>query len=522
MLQQVALGQARFVVPGLGADDRGVAVGRRLLCLFADVPRALGLVRTLSRQGALKDLLGSLVMETVVARSGLREVALSFDVQGSFQADGCAAAARAHQGAVFTGADPHFVPYRDAGRPLGVDVLDPASLSAVTSGYALYTEAGADVRTVAGPLELRDLLMRMALTPLRPAELRESKPDAVVLRVARGLLPTVRRYLWRRRVSAELTLVRLLRESSFEGDAPEVGLVRCRDLPPGALQLMSGTPGVEVFEPVVDGVLVERGWRHPVALESAASLFGPEAVLLFRGGRRGVERVAGPLRYVSLEDVTPVELLTQDGQALPQARALDVMDVEAMGVHVHLVADPLARGSAEAALIPTDRLPDLLALVHLMPDALWQGSEVAMAQPYTVVLSPPGVPALPLGHAVTAMHPRVFVPVGMRFSPRLSDELAAQHFGLMGNDLVVFHPPAAVGPPLALSRSAFVPLSRAAVHPDDLQDALDVVTRVPGLVTAGEPVVFHPTGAALRAWEGAGAAPPPVDVPPQLPPRPRG
>ena len=155
MLEVVTLGQARFNCPGVAADERGVAMGRRILCLFADLQRALGFIRALSRAGALKDVLGTLELEEVTAPSGLREVAASFDVAGSYQADGAAAAARAQAGVVYTGTVRHFLPYRDSSRPLGMDVQDASLLSTQEKGYALYQDAGLDRRVPGQRLDVR-------------------------------------------------------------------------------------------------------------------------------------------------------------------------------------------------------------------------------------------------------------------------------------------------------------------------------------------------------------------------------
>ncbi|MBI5495207.1 MAG: hypothetical protein HY904_09260 [Deltaproteobacteria bacterium] len=504
MIEAVALGQARFNCPGLSADERGVAMGRRLLCLFPDLARALGFLRALSRGGGLKDILGALLMEEVSAPSGLREVAVGFDVAGSFQGDGCAAAARAVGAQVFTGTVRHHVPYRDSVRPLGCDLQDAALLQNADAGYVLYTDAGADRRVAGQRLEVRDLLLRMNPLPMRPKELRETRPDAFMVRVPRGLLDHVQGYLWRRRVDAEMSLVRPRAAGLFQGGTGEVALFRCRELPAGSLTLLQSTPGVEVYVAVLENVLVERGWRHPVSLDGCSALFPREEIILFAAARRTVERLEGPLRPVNLDDITRIDLRQADGAPVAATEVLSTQDVDALGVEVRMVPDPEARGLAEAAIISVDRLPEMLAMVHLLPAALWKGSEVVLAHPWAVVLAPPGVRALPLGIALGAVHPRVFLPLGTRFSPRLDDQLITEHLSLAANDHVVFFPPAGAGAPFAVSRGAFVPLSRAAVHPQDMAAALDAVTLLPAVNTAGEPVVYHPTGSALRGWDGTG------------------
>ncbi|MEW5850353.1 MAG: hypothetical protein AB2A00_16305 [Myxococcota bacterium] len=512
MIEPVALGQSRFHLPGLAADERGVAMGRRLLAIFPDMPSTVGFFRTISRTGALKELLPSLTLEEAVGQGGLREVAVGFEVAGSYAADPCAAAARAHKGLVFTGTLRHYVPYRDSARPLGCDVAEPGAVLPGEGGYVLYLEGGADSRAPGRKVEFRDLLMTLAPVALRPKELREQRLDQVILRVPRGLLTAVRSYLWRRRVPSEIAMVRPVQQGLFGAQRSELALVRAQELPQGVLGLMDGTPGLEVYVPATDNVLVQRGFRHPMALDSCAALFPRDEMTLFAAARRVVERLAGPLHWVPLDDVTDVVLTNQDNAPVPQARALEAQQIERLGVAVRMVPDRDARGTAEAVVLPAEKLPELLALVHLLPSVLWFGCEVALAHPYTVILSPEGVRALPVGQALMQVHPRVYIPVGHRFSPRLSDELALEHFGLAGNDNLVFHPPS--GPPFAVSRSAFQPLSRASVHTEDLTASLQAVEILPGLEPVGTPVVHHPVGGQLKRWNGmAPAQNPPASWP---------
>jgi hypothetical protein len=505
MIAPVALGQTRFVLPGLSADDRGVAMGRRLLCLFPDLRSTVGFLRTLSRSGALRDVLASLLVEDVRAAqgSGPREVAVGFEVQGSFSADPCAASARAHGGLVFTGTHRHHVPYRDAGRPLGTDLLDATALQPGDDGYALYQEAGVDVRLPVRRREVRELVLSLTPTALTPRELREQRPDVVVVRVPPGLSVPLQGYLWRRRVRGSAALARPLESGLFDAPTAEVTLVRCLELPPGVLAQLSGIPGVELYLPATDNVLVQRGYRHPVALDACASLFPREEVVLFAAARRAVERLAGPLRYVPLDDLVDVVMLNNPaGAPLPAPAVPTTLDINALPLRVHLVPDPWGRGEAEAVLVPTDRLADLMALAHILPAALWQGCRVCLADPFCVVLSPGGVRALPVGIALTATNPRVFVPVGLRFSPPLPDDLLAEHLGLHGNDNLVFFPPEGRGPPFALAASAFQPLARAAVHPEDLGANLEAVTLLPPVSPARDPTVAHPPRGELARWDG--------------------
>ena len=92
MLEVVTLGQARFNCPGVAADERGVAMGRRILCLFADLQRALGFIRALSRAGALKDVLGTLELEEATALNSPAVAALA-TCQAAGRMSSCGASA---------------------------------------------------------------------------------------------------------------------------------------------------------------------------------------------------------------------------------------------------------------------------------------------------------------------------------------------------------------------------------------------------------------------------------------------
>ena len=125
MLEPIALGQGRTHCPGLAADERGVVMGRRVALLFPDVARAVGFFSSYSREVALDEILASLDIREATSERGGREIAVTFEVAGSFVADRAAQSARMHKGRAFTGTEQHYVPYRDRKSPLGYDLGGP-------------------------------------------------------------------------------------------------------------------------------------------------------------------------------------------------------------------------------------------------------------------------------------------------------------------------------------------------------------------------------------------------------------
>ena len=60
MLERVALGQSRFMTPGVAPDPRGVLLGRYGLMLFATLEGVVSWFRLYSAEAALDELLPEL------------------------------------------------------------------------------------------------------------------------------------------------------------------------------------------------------------------------------------------------------------------------------------------------------------------------------------------------------------------------------------------------------------------------------------------------------------------------------
>ncbi|HEY1098132.1 MAG TPA: hypothetical protein VGF99_04360, partial [Myxococcota bacterium] len=272
-LEPVSLGQGRTHCPGLSADERGVVMGRRLALFFPDVARTVGFFRAYSREVSLDEILSSLEIQEAVSERGGREIMVRFEVQGSYAADRAAQAARLHRGRIFTGTEQHYVPYRDRKSPLGYDLAAGDDLVSDPSPLVLYGEAGADRRALGRTIQLRDLILGLSPRPLSGSEREIETHDTLVIRVEHGLSRMLCRYLWSRQVRARVSSAVSARRSMFSGRGREVQLVSCEGLPHHVAALLSKTPGMRVFVPTHKHLLVEWGFRHPIALESCGAAF---------------------------------------------------------------------------------------------------------------------------------------------------------------------------------------------------------------------------------------------------------
>src|SRR3954453_7676927 len=105
MLQRVALGQARFNVPGLSADARGVVGGKQLAVRFASMDRLVAFLRALAAEQNLDDLQPGLRIVYARSSAGTREalVLLPASSASSQVGDVVSRATRLAGGQCFTG-----------------------------------------------------------------------------------------------------------------------------------------------------------------------------------------------------------------------------------------------------------------------------------------------------------------------------------------------------------------------------------------------------------------------------------
>ncbi|MFZ9886616.1 MAG: hypothetical protein ACO3JL_03845 [Myxococcota bacterium] len=499
MLEPITLGQGRTHCPGLAADERGVVMGRSLMLLFGDIERVVGFLRSYSREASLDEVAPTLRIEETTSERGGREVMMLFSISGSYAADRAAAAARMHKGRVFTGSEPHFVPYRDRRSPLGYDVGDMETLVSDPVDFVLYGDAGADRRRKGRALQLKELLKSLSPRPLTAAERDEERNPVLIVRVEHGLSKELCRYLWSRQVSASVRTAQSTGTSLFSTRAREVQLVRCENLPHHVAKLLSSTPGMDLFVPVHEHLLVQWGYRHPVALESCGSLFDDNELLLFYGPPRKVESLLAGDDGVSIKDLVDVHMHGPAGE-IERPVSVECTPIDALHVELRLARLPDASAATQALLIELDRLPWVARLLYTLPAAILRSYEAVIADPYLVIVNRRGVHGIPFGQPMTELYPQVFVPVGMQLLPRVDYELLREQLQIRPDKHLHFFPEDK--PAFRLAVEQLKPLSRAIVAGEQARTAMVELEARDPLEPATAPSLTHRPQRVFALWRG--------------------
>lgn len=504
MLEPISLGQGRTHCPGLAADERGVVMGRHLALFFPDIARAVGFFRSYSREVNLDEILATLEIKEVVSERGGREIMVFFDVSGSYAADRAAQAARMHKGRAFTGTEQHYVPYRDRRSPLGYDLGGSEELVPDPSDIVLYTDGGPDRRSFGRSIALRDLVLGLSPRPLTASERETETYDALVVRVEKGLATELCRYLWSRQVRATVRAAVSAKKSLFSNKPKEIQLVRCEDIPRHVAQLLSETPGMDVFVPVQEHLLVEWGFRHPIALESCGAAFDEDETILFFGPPRRVERLHAFEEQVDVRDLVDVNLRGPRGVIEPPEPA-EVSPIEALGVELRLARLPNASAATQALLIDTNRLPWFIKLVYLLPAAVLRSYEAVIADPYIIVINRRGVHGIPFGEPMTELYPQIFVPVGMQLLPRVDYDLLREHLQIRPDQNLYFFPEDK--PAFSVASDLLKPLSRAVVATEQARASMVELETRTLYEELGEPTVVHRRQGVFSLWRGTKVEP---------------
>lgn len=499
MLEPISLGQGRTHCPGLAADERGVVMGRRLALFFPDIARAVGFFRSYSREVNLDDVLASLCIQEAVSERGGREIMVLFEVAGSYTADRAAHAARMHKGRPFTGSEQHYVPYRDRRSPLGYDLGGPEELVADPGDLVLYTDGGPDRRSLGRTIALKDLVLGLSPRPLTSSERETESYEALVVRCERGLSQELSRYLWSRQVRATVRSAASAKKSLFTGRAREVQLVRCEDIPRHVAQLLHQTPGMDVFVPVQPHLLVEWGFRHPIALESCGSAFEEDETVLFFGPPRRVERLIASGEEVDIKDLVDVTLRGPSG-VIDRPEQAECSPVEALSVELKLARLPNASAATQALLIDLDRLPWFLKLIYMLPAAVLRSYEAVIAEPYIIVINRRGVHGIPFGEPMTEMYPQIFVPVGMQLLPRVDYELLREHLQIRPEKNLYFFPDE--GHAFSVPQEILKPLSRAVVAGEQARASMVELKSRSVVEQLEMPTVGHRRQGVFSLWRG--------------------
>jgi hypothetical protein len=514
-LEPVSLGQGRTHCPGLGADERGVVMGRRLALFFPDVARTVGFFRAYSREVSLDEMLSSLEIREAQSERGGREMMVRFEVTGSYAGDRAAQAARMHRGRAFTGTEQHYVPFRDRRSPLGYDLGGAEDLVADSGDLVLYGEAGADRRRFGRAIQLRDLILGLSPRPLSDSEKAQETNDRLVIRCEHGLSRMLCRYLWARQVKATVTSAVSARRSLFSGRPREVQLVTCEGMPRHVAQLLANTPGMKVFVPTQKHLLVEWGFRHPIALESCGGAFADAETVLFHGSHDDepraprsaaglTERLVVEEDAVDIRDLVDVTVRGRDG-VVPPPEAQKAIGIEALDVELRLARLPRGGAATTALLIAHDRLPWFQKLVYLLPAAILRTYEAVITDEHIIVINRRGVHGIPFGEPMTELYPQIFCPTGMGLLPRVDYDLLREHLHIEPDQQLTFFRES--GTPFSVAIADFKPLSRAVVAPERAKASIVTLAVRAIAEELAMPSVHHKRQGAFSLWRGT-----PLDV----------
>jgi hypothetical protein len=523
MLERVALGQSRFMTPGVAPDPRGVLLGRYGLMLFGTLEGVVSWFRLYSAEAALDELLPELEIHQARTPLGSRELLVRIPAASSYAMDRASRCARLVGGTTYTGTSKHFVKYRDDRSPYGYDA---AEIHALPKGADLMVHGLDFTQTYAreGQLPFDRLLFRLSLRRVPGGlDLGPEERSELVLVVARGLGDGVIRYLWRNRVATELGLVQPRGDSALghAGAEPSYLLMRVRDLPARMLELFAATPGIDVFRWAAPQVAVQAGFAHVIDLSSCASVFDPSRVYLFWGhagrGRPGtaqasgaaragadadridrVDVIDGPLELSSIEHFTRVSISAEDVRA---EGAVDLEIVTEVGVNIELAPSLAAPRHVIGALIPLEQRHMLKRLVYFLPQTSLHGHRVAVTDRGILVITTENIDVLPLGQLLCELTPGLLVPLGMDLVPRVAPAVLAQSLGHESGKLTVFPHRAT---PFHVLESALVPLERRALAHIEVESATAVDARVePG----AEPTLVNEPVGRFALWGFSGPSP---------------
>jgi hypothetical protein len=492
-LEQVALGQTRFMTPGVAPDPRGILLGRFGLLVFPTLEGVVSWLRLYSAESPLDELLSSLEIAQVRTPLGSREMAVRIPAISSYVLDRAARCAQLVGGATYTGTAKHFVKYRDDRSPYGYDAADLTPLPP-DAALMVHGEDFTQIYARERDLPVDRLLFRLSRRriaggdKLRPDERRE-----LFLVVARGLGEGVIRYLWRNRVAGRVGLVSPEGRSAFDepGRALARLLFRVQDLPARILDLFLATPGIDVFRPVSENVVVEVGYAHPIDLASCQSLFEQTRFYIFWGRADRVDTVAAPLELSAIEHLTRLDIQLEQPAI---GDTLKIAALDAVGVPIELAPSLTPSRRVVGSLIPIEQAQWLKRLVYFLPQTSLRGHRVALTDRGILVVASPDVDVIPLGTPLAEVAPGLLVPLGLDLVPRVAPDVLARNLGHGAGLFTVFP---TTGAAFQIGDAALVPLERRALAKIELGTAevMDARAQPPG-----DPAVINEPVGRFALW----------------------
>ena len=456
MLQRIALGQARFNLPGLAADLRGAALGRQLVVRFAAVDRLVSFLRLLSAEQSLDDLQPGFRIVYARGGAGTREAIVLMPAAPAL-GDAVAHAARLAGGQVFTGAGKHFVQFRETRAPLGYDV---DALSDAAGDLIFYGVEQTVPYRIESELPLGNLLLRLSLVRLHGRAVKVPE-GAIYVTARRGLGTVVAGILHRaggylrepaEAMRATAALCESAAPSAFSPGA-SFWIFRIERLPPRLYQLLSTTPGLELYLPVTDNVAVAVGYRHPIHLEACRGSFAAERLFLF--APRGVTEVAPLPTFAGARGSDPDPGAVTGDRRSPRGRP---RGAPRSGRRASAWNRPATRGGRSPRSSPGARSSGCSGSSTPCLRRRSRSYRVVLLKRGVLVRAADVLDGIPFGTLYQLGAPEVLVPLGMQIRPAASPQVLAERLGATGGAMVLF--PERNAPPVRILPEAIVPFDR--------------------------------------------------------------
>jgi len=454
VLERAALHQTRFRTPGVSPDARGVVLGQRGVVLFPSLDRLVAFLRAYGDEGSIDELIPSLEIRRLVTSLKTREILLTVQAESSYRMDRIAGVAKLAGGLVFTGTSRHFVKYRDPGSPLGYDV---AELLDEPADVVLYHDSFQQAYAYERELSFRDLVLK--LTPHRTPPGQDAQPTRLFATAETGIGGALISYLFRWRVNARAALAEWPSKSAFSDGPRRLYVFEVQKVPARVVALMQAIPGVHVFEPLGETFAVELGYRHPISLESCASLFDKGKLYLFRGD--GEVELIDPL-----PPFAPVRSLVRTDLALeqsgPRAPASPTTVDLSMSLPLRLAPSNEPWRNVVSAVIPAPQRAWLSRLLYALPPNTLAALRMAIGNDRIYLIDRSGIEGVPLGVYYCEVADRIYVPAGLTLVPAVASSVLEELVRDRGDGHVYFEPGRSA--PIVLPASAFGPISRRALR----------------------------------------------------------
>ncbi len=229
-------------------------------------------------------------------------------------------------------------------------------------------------------------------------------------------------------------------------------IFRVERLPPRLYQLLSTTPGLELYLPVTDNVAVAAGYRHPIHLEACRASFAADRLHLF--SPRSVTEVAPLPAFAAIEDLirirAPSPEVVDRREAVPAGRP-------DLAVALRLEQAGEARPPV-ATLIPWGKVAWLQRLVYALPPTALRAYRVVLLKRGVLVRAADVLDGIPFGTLYQLGAPEVLVPLGTQIRPAASPQVLAERLGATGGAMVLF--PELNVPPVRILPEAISPFDR--------------------------------------------------------------